>query len=470
MKEPALKTVVLAQSIFAFGMVLLPAIGYAGGAETASAKDNVSKEQSEDLWQRKTLTGEWGGLRKKLEDAGVTFAVNEQSELWANLKGGIRTGATHNGLTTPSLKLDLEKLVEWKGATFFVNAYQIHGVGPTRTLVGDQQTLSNIEALPSIKLFQLWVEQSLFKDRVNIRVGQQGADEMMASQSAQLFINSSFGYPDLPEQDLPSGGPNYPLATPMVRTKVKIDDHLTCVNAIFNGDPAGPGPGEPERRNPSGTAFRLNDPPLIFNEFWYNVGEAKPSAPLPGTYKIGAWVHTGSFQDQSRNPFGSPLPFSNLVAARYRGDFAVYGIADQMIWRKPGSKDEGFSLFGLIMKAPDDRNRESLFAEAGLNWKGIVASRPDDVFGLGVAYAQTSSALLRFGEESIALTGSGKHFASHETVIEATYLYQIAPWWTVQPDLQYVINPGASLPPEEPGVSAPRKNALVIGVRTKVDF
>jgi porin len=337
--------------------------------------------------------------------------------------------------------------------------------------VGDQQILSNIEALPATKLYQLWVEQSLFKDRVNIRFGQEGAsDELMTAQSAQLFLNSSFGYPDLPEQNLPSGGPNYPLATPMVRTKAKIADSLTYMNAIFNGDPAGPGPGEPERRDPTGTAFRLNDPPLFFNEFWYSAGEAKPSAPLPGTYKIGAWVHTGAFQDQSRNPFGAPLPFSTRAASRYRGDFAVYAVADQMIWRRKGSKDEGVSLFGLIMGAPSDRNRENFFAEGGLNWKGVIESRPEDVFGLAFAYAQTSSALRRFGEESIAQTGSGKVFAPCESVIEATYLYQIAPWWTVQPDLQYVINPGASLPPDAPGVVRTRGNALAIGVRTKVDF
>jgi porin len=461
-----------ARCIFALGIVVFQStIGFSADGEAPGAKDEVAKDRSEDLWKRKTLTGDWGGIRKTLEDAGVTFAVNEQSEVWANLKGGMRRGAIYNGLTTPSLKLDLEKLVEWKGATFFINAYQIHGIGPTRALVGDQQILSNIEALPATKLYQLWVEQSLFKDRINIRFGQEGAnDELMLVQSAQVFLNSSFGYPDLPEQDLPSGGPNYPLATPMVRTKLAIDDHLTYVNAIFNGDPAGPGPGDAERRNPAGTAFRLNDPPLIFNEFWYSVGEAKPSAPLPGTYKIGAWVHTGAFQDQFHNPFGAPLPFSAQVAARFQGNFAVYGIADQMIWRKPGSKDEGVSLFGLIMKAPDDRNRESLFAEAGLNWKGLLPGRPEDVFGLAFAYAQTSDALLRFGEESIALTGSGKHFASNETVIEATYLCQIAPWWTVQPDVQYVFNPGASLPPSQPGVSAPYKNALVVGVRTKVDF
>ena len=44
----------------------------------------------------------------------------------------------------------------------------------------------------------------------------------------------------------------------------------------------------------------------------------------------------------------------------------------------------------------------------------------------------------RLGEESIALTGSGALYANSETIIEATYVYQAAPWWTLQPDVQYV--------------------------------
>src|SRR5262249_13256958 len=146
------------------------------------------------------------------EKAGITFTANEAAETWENLRGGRKRGGVIDGVTTPALSLDLEKLMGWKGATFFVNGYQIHGLGPTPVLVGNQQLVSNIEALPSTKLYQLWIEQKLCKDQVSIRIGQEGAnDEFMLSQAAQLFLAGSFGYPDLLVQDLPSAGPNYPL-------------------------------------------------------------------------------------------------------------------------------------------------------------------------------------------------------------------------------------------------------------------
>lgn len=439
----------------------------------AAAQEAKPSGEPDGIFAQERLTRDWGGIRKRLEDAGVKLQANEQSEVWDNLAGGKKTGSTYNGLTTPSLTLDMERLFHWQGATFFVNAFQIHGMGPSTALVGNQQFLSNIEATAATKLYQLWIEQTLFGGRVNIRIGQEGAnDEMMISQTAQLFLNSSFGYPDLLEQDLPSGGPNYPLATPMIRTKVKLTDGVTYVNAIFNGDPAGPGPGDPQHRDETGTAFRLTDPPLIFNEFWFQVGGDEKPAVLPGTYKIGSWVHTGRFNDQSRDGSALPLasPLNSRVPAHYRGDYAFYFVADQMVWRKAAAKDQGISLFGLIMGAPADRNPENLYIEGGFNWKGTIDSRPDDILGIAFGYAQTSGALRQFGEESIAFTGTGKRFGANETVIEATYLYQAAPWWTFQPDLQYVIHPGAALPPSGPGIELPLKNSLTVGVRTKIDF
>jgi porin len=46
-------------------------------------------------------------------------------------------------------------------------------------------------------------------------------------------------------------------------------------------------------------------------------------------------------------------------------------------------------------------------------------------------------------------------------VLEATYRIQVAPWWSVQPDLQYVFNPSG-----ERG----SHDALVLGLRTTVSF
>lgn len=121
--------------------------------------DDPAASQAQGPWDGTTLTGNWGGARTWLEDAGIKIAVQEQSEVWANPRGGIRTGVLYNGLTTASVTFDLQQLAGWSGATLFASAYQIHGRGPSTRLVGNQQLLSNIEATPASKLYNLWIEQ-----------------------------------------------------------------------------------------------------------------------------------------------------------------------------------------------------------------------------------------------------------------------------------------------------------------------
>ncbi len=120
------------------------------------------------------------------------------------------------------------------------------------------------------------------------------------------------------------------------------------------------------------------------------------------------------------------------------------------------------------MGGPDGRNRENVYLEGGLRWKGVIASRSKDVFGLAVAHARTSNALRRLGAEMATHTGTSNNVRPHETVIEVTYLYQITPWWSVQPDLQGVFNSGAAL--SSSLHIPPLQHSLTIGTRTKIDF
>jgi porin len=337
--------------------------------------------------------------------------------------------------------------------------------------VGNQQLVSSLEATPGTKLYQMWVEQRLLNGHLIVRVGQEGADtQMMITQYGALFLNSSFGFPGLPAVDLPSGGPNYPLATPFVHVQFQATDKITLAGAVFNGDPVPPGTGDPQSRDQGGTAFRLNDHVLTFGELWYSANQADDAPGLPGTYKLGAWYHSGHFADQLDDTTGLSLanPASSGIPRSHSTDFAVYGIIDQMVWRKPGNKQQGVGVFLEVIGAPAQINLSNLFVSTGLNWMAPFAGRDNDVFGLGVSYLGISPAARRYGSDVVAYTGSGQPYASNETVVEATYMYQVAPWWTLQPDLQIVVNPGAGIPSIYS--RSPLKNAVIGGVRTTFVF
>src|SRR5215813_6301357 len=225
--------------------------------------------------------------------------------------------------------------------------------------------------------------------------------EFLVSQTAALFVNSTFGWAIPPAQDLPSGGPSYPEATPGVRLTWTPSDQITVRAAIFNGDPAGPGPGNPVDRDPYGLAFRLRDPPLIVAELAYAWNQDK-SAPqenphqegggrprsrsrtpdLPGSVKLGGWLHTGQFDDQRFDSFGGLLAVSGATPLQHRGNLGLYSVVDQMLWRAPGNGHGELSVFMRGVVTPSDRNLIDLYFDAGLTYLGLFDSRPDDTIGL----------------------------------------------------------------------------------------
>jgi porin len=62
---------------------------------------------------------------------------------------------------------------------------------------------------------------------------------------------------------------------------------------------------------------------------------------------------------------------------------------------------------------------------------------------------------------SDAQVSTGSRPYNTETVLEATYKMQLAPWWALQPDFQYIFTPGG-----EDG----SRDAAILGLRTTVAF
>ena len=70
------------------------------------------------FFERETLTGDWGGARRQWLDFGVEFGLTDIAETFSNPTGGLRQLTIYDGLLTASLKLDLQKIINWPGASF----------------------------------------------------------------------------------------------------------------------------------------------------------------------------------------------------------------------------------------------------------------------------------------------------------------------------------------------------------------
>jgi porin len=435
-------------------------------AQEASPRDG-------DLTTRDALTGNWGGARSMLEDKGIVLGGDAIDEVLGNPTGGTKTGAVYEGRLELFATLDLEKLVGWRDATFHVNAYQTHGRGLSANDLGNNlMTASNIEAARSTRLFDLWIEQLLFDGALSIRGGQIAADdEFFTSTYSGNFINGTFGWPAIMASDLPSGGQAYPLATPGLRIAYAPTKETTLAAAIMNGDPAGGGLTNPQQRDGDGTAFRVNDGAFVIAEARYAINQAKDAEGQPATYKLGAWYHSGAFDDERFASNGQSLaaPTSTGMARKHWNNIGFYAVADRQLWRDKDA-DRNIGVFFRVGATPmADRNLVTLYADTGVNFKGAIANRSDDVFGIALAVAQIGRTARAFNQDQRQFSGVASPIRDNESMIEVMYRVQATPWWTLQPDLQFIRHPGGDVAlTTQPTKAVP--NALVLGLRSAVLF
>jgi porin len=429
----------------------------------------------EGLFEQEKLTSDWGGMRKQWQDAGVDLGLSDVAETLSNPTGGIRQLTIYQGLLTASLSLDLEKFVNWPGASFYTDGYWISGRGLSRNAIGNLLAVSSIEALPSTRLHDLWLQQEFLDSQVSFRVGQIALDdEFYISRYSANFVNSTFGCPDILSTDLPSGGPCYPFAVPGVRLRAAPTTGLTLSTAVFNGNPAPLGPGDPQVRNSSSTNFLIGEGGVLtIAELAYAFDEEPISSSRLSDVKFGGWYHSADFLDLRRDALGRSLadPISNGMAASHQSNFGLYLIIDKMLWRRPDTATQGLAAFLRVGYAPPDRNLISLEVDAGVTYKGLLPDRELDVLGVAASYGRIGNAARRLDRDAVLFTDIERPVRDYETVLEVTYEARIAPWWLLQPDLQFIFHPGGRISaplPAPPGQPIP--NAWVLGLRSSITF
>lgn len=440
-------------------------------ASTSAASAGAPKGAPIDLWTQPTLTGDWGGLRPHLEHNGVTFSLNYTTEIITNLHGGIRRGAVVNGLFQPQVDVDLGKLWGWDGDKFRASGVITHGPGFSETYLGNILAASNIEAGPIMRLFELWYEKNAFNDRFSIRAGLMVADtEFLTSETASTFTSNSIGWLAWLAENLPAGGPAYPIPAPGARVRVKPTAETYVQAAIFSGDASG-GDGSNQGGDlPTGTVFSFRGGAFLITELGYTPNQGKDVKGLPGAYKIGAWYHTSSrFGDQRMDNSGLSLanPLSTGIPLNHTGNWGIYGVVDQMLYRVPGTEDHGLSGFVRIGGSPNDRNLINFYADGGLAYKGLIPGRPNDKVGVAAAYARISDQARAFDRDFGFFVNPAYPARSAEAMVELTYQAKLAPWWTLQTDLQYIVHPGGGVLNDDGSM---RPNAWVLGLRSAISF
>jgi porin len=379
-----------------------------------------------------TMTGNWYGAREALRQAGITPTIVYTTDLLGNPVGGQRQGAAYTGALEAGVNLDLERLLGINGLTVQVAGVWSSGSDLSDD-IGNIFPVAEIFAGDRVRLYTLFLEQMLFGERISIKAGRFATtDDFLTLPVAGLFVNSALDPSVYAVEINVPGATAWPIATWGGRIRARPVESLDVSLGAFYSDPA------LNQDSTNGTQFGINTDAgyFIVAEVGYRLHHEKAASGLRGHYRIGAYY------DSNRYPrFTDP-------ASRQRGNYGVYALADQMVLREGGPEsDQGLTVFaGLTLAPAQSINTMPWFAAAGLVYRGLLPARARDTTGLALYY----------GGFSRDLPGQ-----TYEMVLEWTYAIARTPWLTVQPDIQYVMNPSGR---------RTIKDALVVGAQLLIQF
>jgi porin len=411
-------------------------------------------ETSKDF-QEKYLFGDWLGARSELAGEGIKPLVIFITDPFVNTTGGRRRGFSEYDLLGLDLLIDTDKLLGWPGGEFRIGFANNSGTSLSQKYVGNNfpvQLADVADANP--RLTYLSYTQSLFDDKVSVRFGRLTinsvyGEEFAGSQYFKAFTSVGFNLVPIGIFLNAPGAFGYPLTTWGARVKFEPVESFYAMVGCYNGDP------EVKEGDRHGVDFTLRGPALVIGEVGYRRNYGKDAAGLPGNVKLGAYFNAGNAEI-----FGSGL--ANQPSATVQARYGFYLLGDQAImrWGDPAEKRH-LGAFAAFVCAPDQRvNELPYFFDAGLVAYGLLPNRPRDFAAFGVAYGSYSGDL-RHAEEVQALIDPAVSVQNWEMTLEFTYGCTVRPGLLVQPDLQYLINPGGNK-------AVP--NALAIGVNVVLNF
>ena len=396
-------------------------------------------------WSRPALLGDLGGLRPRLADLGITPTLQWVSDIQGNPVGGEGQGIREFEDWFFDLNVDLGKRAGLPGATLDVSASVRSGSSLSNDLIGNVFNVAQTCCGATYRLVGLSYQQALSDDRLNLQVGRIAAtDDFLTSPLYELFVNSGINdFPGGLALNAP-GLTSYPVATWGARARVRPVESLSVTGGVFNGDAS---LGDNDKH---GVDFSLRGPVFALVEVGYRLNQEKVATGLPGNYKIGAWYDDHRFTRFSS--VGQTGPEHGQ-----RGNAGIFLLVDQMVYRAgaEGSLQSLTPFASLLLSPDDDVSTMPVFVNGGLVAQGLWPGRDADRALFGVVYGRFSDRLAASQRRTGALP------QDYELVLEWGYIIQVTPWLQVEPDVQYIVNPGGT---------GRTPDAVVLGFQLSVTF
>jgi porin len=399
-----------------------------------------------------TLTGEWGGLRTWLRNAGIDLTAGYRSEVAGNVSGGARRDVTEAGQFTFGVTLDTAALAGLDGGTVQLSITRRRG--PNVDQKAGLGTLQEVQGVygrgRTWRLTELWYQQSLARG-LDIKIGRlaQGTDfGSFPCMTESLAFCAPLGNIDYDDWY------SWPISQWGARLRLTRRNWYVMA-AAYESNP---------NNLKEGFALSHGGATGVLAPIEFGWTPRLGPAALPGSYRVGVWYNSADANDVLLGADHRPFAITGMEPLRRDGRRGFYLMFQQQLtgrWRNDPAAGpvatHGLSLFLNVMKADHRSTYSDLQVAAGLFFAGPLAARPQD--DLGVAIARTKVNGRAALSDILADPTRGRPDAEYET--EIYYSVVVRPWLTIRPSVQYVADPGGY---------DHAKGITVLGVKNLITF
>lgn len=422
--------ITLATGLFALNLALVEE-----RAPTADTQPTPTPARERPLsLDSATLTGDWNGLRPALADRGVTLNLYVNHQLQSisrdglQSRGGVRSSASLDAILT----VDLKKLLGISDTDALLHLQSNWGAGVNPRMGAIYEINDDADGDLGLHVAQLWFRRHILDRKISLTVGFLDFQTIVdrnefANSEDRQFWNQTL-----------DNNPLVPLRIGLgAALTIKPRKGWTIIAGVADAQSVLYKPG-------FSTTFHDESWFVGYLEQTLSFDIPSRSGPLPGAYRVGL-VYDPTPRDE----------FSNRGSQYFRDrDRSLVGYLnfDQLVYREIGTVDQGLGLFWRYGYRDGSTQRLDRFHSFGIQYKGAIPERDNDVLGLGMSLVRTGKSYRDHVDDA----------SDNETAYELYYAIALSKWLVVTPDLQYIDNPGAT--GDRPA------SGLAGGIRIRVSF
>lgn len=386
-------------------------------------------------------------------DGPFKVSVSYIGDIFTNTNGGIKTGTVYLDNIDVNLEANFETLpFGLSGTTFYVYGLGNQG-NSISSFAGDAQGISNIEAENSWRIFEFWAQKKFFLARSSILVGLYDINsEFNALNSSLLFLNSSSGLDPTIALSGEMGPSTFPHTSLAVRLKVNVYKGMVFQAAVLDGVPSNP-------ENSRGTKVFLREEDGLFfiGELGLHSLSDQNLQMRSRTARLQEILSPGNGSD---NNIGVGAWYYSKEKDNWDGtgsehEYGVYALGEYEVLKREDALPKSIKVFARVGWSKPKTNMLGSFYGGGMVFTGLFPSRSADETGIAIASA-------RAGSDFISNTMlSSNRPEKAETNIEFTHRIVLNDYANIQPNVQYVVNPG---------FDETLDNSLVVGIRLNIGF